>query len=215
MNACLVGNVCAPVLTGMFGDRERALQVNPRPAIRSTRASSTRCRVRACGANVGQSAYGAAKAAIANLTVVTALEARRYGVAVNAISPLAVTRISEDFFGGEKADDPALDPARSSEVVAWLHSPDSAWLTGQILRVNGDALSRIEGFAETLAHYHAKDGAFAAVLRDRPGGELAVRHITARTGRTVADGLASFRERKSAAEILQRALDELEDHPVG
>jgi NAD(P)-dependent dehydrogenase (short-subunit alcohol dehydrogenase family) len=108
--------------------------------------------------NVGQSAYGAAKAAIANLTVVTAMEACRYGVAVNAISPLAVTRISEGFFSGEKADDPALDPARSSDVVAWLQSPDSSWLTGQILRVNGDTLSRIEGFTEAPGRYHAKDG---------------------------------------------------------
>jgi NAD(P)-dependent dehydrogenase (short-subunit alcohol dehydrogenase family) len=108
--------------------------------------------------NVGQSAYGAAKAAIANLTVVTAMEARRYGVAVNAISPLAVTRISEGFFSGEKADDPALDPARSSDVVAWLQSPDSSWLTGQILRVNGDTLSRIESFTEAPGRYHAKDG---------------------------------------------------------
>jgi NAD(P)-dependent dehydrogenase (short-subunit alcohol dehydrogenase family) len=109
--------------------------------------------------NVGQSAYGAAKAAIANLTVVTAMEARRYGVAVNAISPLAVTRISEDFFSGDKADDPALDPARSSDVVAWMQSPESSWLTGQILRVNGHMLSRIEGFTEAPARYHAKDGA--------------------------------------------------------
>jgi NAD(P)-dependent dehydrogenase (short-subunit alcohol dehydrogenase family) len=109
--------------------------------------------------NIGQSAYGAAKAAIANLTVVTAMEGRRYGVVVNAISPLAVTRISEGFFSGEKADDPALDPARSSEVVVWLQSPEAAWLTGQILRVNGHQLSRIEGFAEAPARYPAKDGA--------------------------------------------------------
>jgi NAD(P)-dependent dehydrogenase (short-subunit alcohol dehydrogenase family) len=109
--------------------------------------------------NVGQSAYGAAKAAIANLTVVTAMEAGRYGVTVNAISPLAVTRISEDFFSGGKADDPALDPARSSDVVAWLQSSASSWLTGQILRVNGATLSRIEGFTEAPARYDAKDGA--------------------------------------------------------
>lgn len=109
--------------------------------------------------NVGQSAYGAAKAAIANLTIVTAMEAARYGVAVNAISPLAVTRISEGFFSGEKADDPALDPARSSDVVAWLQSPEAGWLTGQILRVNGHTLSRIEGYAEAPGRYHAKDGA--------------------------------------------------------
>jgi NAD(P)-dependent dehydrogenase (short-subunit alcohol dehydrogenase family) len=108
--------------------------------------------------NVGQSAYAAAKAAIANLTVVTAMEMRRYGVAVNAISPLAVTRISEDFFGGSAADNPALNPARSSAVVAWLQSPESRWLTGQILRVDGHKLSRIEGFTEAAGHYHAKDG---------------------------------------------------------
>jgi len=108
--------------------------------------------------NIGQSAYGAAKAAIANLTVVTAMEARRYGVAVNAISPLAVTRISEGFFSSDRANDPALDPARSSEVVAWLQGPEAAWLTGQILRVNGHKLSRIEGFSESIARYHAKDG---------------------------------------------------------
>ena len=107
--------------------------------------------------NVGQSAYGAAKAAIANLTVVSAMEGRRYGVVANAISPLAVTRISEDFFSGEKANDPALDPARSSEVVAWLQSAESSWLTGQILRVDGHKLSRIEGFTEAPSRYHAKD----------------------------------------------------------
>lgn len=107
--------------------------------------------------NVGQAAYGAAKAAIANLTVVTAMEMRRYGVAVNAISPLAVTRISEGFFAGERASDPALDPARSSSVVAWLQSGESSWLTGQILRVDGHKLSRIEGYTEAAHRYHAKD----------------------------------------------------------
>jgi NAD(P)-dependent dehydrogenase (short-subunit alcohol dehydrogenase family) len=108
--------------------------------------------------NVGQCAYGAAKAATANLTVVTALEAQRYGVAVNAISPLAVTRISENFFTTDQANDAALDPARSSPVVAWLQSRQSSWLTGQMLRVNGAQLSRIEGFTEAPGRYHAADG---------------------------------------------------------
>jgi NAD(P)-dependent dehydrogenase (short-subunit alcohol dehydrogenase family) len=107
--------------------------------------------------NVGQSAYGAAKAAIANLTVVTAMEAQRYGVAVNAISPLAMSRMTADVFGS-RADDPALDPARSSAVVAWLQSAQSSWLTGQILRINGDKLTRIQGFSESPGAYHAKDG---------------------------------------------------------
>ncbi|MBX5487991.1 Putative short-chain type dehydrogenase/reductase [Mycolicibacterium hassiacum DSM 44199] len=108
--------------------------------------------------NYGQAAYGAAKAAIANLTVVTAMEGRRYGVTANAISPLAVTRISQDFFKGERAGDPALDPARSSEVVAWLQSAESGWLTGQILRIDGHKLIRIEGYSEAPQRYHAQDG---------------------------------------------------------
>jgi NAD(P)-dependent dehydrogenase (short-subunit alcohol dehydrogenase family) len=108
--------------------------------------------------NVGQSAYGAAKAAIANLTVVTAMEAQRYGVAVNAISPLAASRMTVDVFA-DRADDPALHPARSSAVVAWLQSAQSSWLTGQILRIDGDKLTRIRGFTEFPGAYHAKDSA--------------------------------------------------------
>jgi NAD(P)-dependent dehydrogenase (short-subunit alcohol dehydrogenase family) len=108
--------------------------------------------------NVGQSAYGAAKAGIANLTLVTALEMRRYHVTVNAISPLAATRISEDFFGRDRLAEPALDPARCSPVVAWLQSPASSWLTGQILRIDGHRLSRIHGFSEAAQDYHANDG---------------------------------------------------------
>ncbi len=107
--------------------------------------------------NIGQSAYGAAKAAIANLTVVTAMETRRYGVSANAISPLAATRISEGFFGN-RVDDPGLDPARSSALVAWLQSAQSSWLTGQIIRVDGHRLSRIQGFAEAPHSYHANNG---------------------------------------------------------
>lgn len=107
--------------------------------------------------NVGQSAYSAAKGAIASLTLVAALEMRRYGVTVNAISPLAVTRMSADIFA-DRADDPAMDPARSSALVAWLQSAEASWLTGQILRINGDKLSRIEGFNEAANCYHAKNG---------------------------------------------------------
>lgn len=47
-------------------------------------------------------------------------------------------------------------------MVAWLQGPESGWLTGQILRVNGHKLSRIDGFTESIARYHAKDGAALA-----------------------------------------------------
>ncbi|WP_370331509.1 SDR family NAD(P)-dependent oxidoreductase [Mycolicibacterium hippocampi] len=108
--------------------------------------------------NIGQSAYGAAKAAVANFTTAVALEGHRYGVTANAISPLAMSRMTEQLFA-DRAGDPALDPGRSSAVVAWLQSVESAWLTGQILRINGDMLTRIHGFTEGLSRYHAADGA--------------------------------------------------------
>ena len=44
--------------------------------------------------NAGQSNYGAAKAAIAALTLVAADELQRYGVRANAIAPIARTRLT-------------------------------------------------------------------------------------------------------------------------
>ena len=46
--------------------------------------------------NIGQSNYGAAKAGIAAFTVITSQELGRYGVTVNAISPDARTRLTEN-----------------------------------------------------------------------------------------------------------------------
>jgi NAD(P)-dependent dehydrogenase (short-subunit alcohol dehydrogenase family) len=109
--------------------------------------------------NVGQAAYGAAKAAIINLTVTTALEAARYGVTANAISPLAVTRMSEQAFAG--ADEERvqqLDPGSASPVVAWLASDDSSWLTGQVLRIDGGILRRMNGWQASPRHYVAPGG---------------------------------------------------------
>ena len=45
-------------------------------------------------ANAGQANYGAAKAGIAAITEVAALELERYGVRVNAIAPVARTRLT-------------------------------------------------------------------------------------------------------------------------
>lgn len=106
--------------------------------------------------NVGQSAYGAAKAAIAGLTLTTALEAQRYGVTANAISPIAATRLSADVLSGPAV--PHLDPSHSSPVVAWLASDESAWLTGQVLRIEGDRLIRMSGWSAAPGSYRARTG---------------------------------------------------------
>ena len=93
--------------------------------------------------NIGQSAYGAAKAAIANLTIVTTLEMRRYDVTANAISPVAATRITATVGTADVSDGwHRMDPGNASPVVAYLASETSGWLTGQVLRVDGNTVRR-------------------------------------------------------------------------
>jgi NAD(P)-dependent dehydrogenase (short-subunit alcohol dehydrogenase family) len=98
---------------------------------------------------VGQANYGAAKSAIAGMTTIVALEMERYGVTANAISPIAATRMTQSA-GMVEADAPVgwdrLDPGNASPVVAWLASEDSGWLSGAILRIDGNTVSRVDGY---------------------------------------------------------------------
>ena len=103
--------------------------------------------------NVGQTNYGSAKAGIASFTVIAAMELGRYGVNVNAIAPVARTRMTENLMGGSavKADQDAakfdaLDPANISPLVCWLGSPESKGVTGQVFLVAGDRIGVAEGW---------------------------------------------------------------------
>jgi NAD(P)-dependent dehydrogenase (short-subunit alcohol dehydrogenase family) len=103
--------------------------------------------------NIGQSNYGAAKAGIASLTIITAMEMERYGVTANAVSPLARTRMTEGLGGMPR---PALgfdpyDPGNTSPVVAYLCSHQSGWLSGSVLRVVGDTVQVLTGWASDPA----------------------------------------------------------------
>jgi len=100
--------------------------------------------------SVGQSAYSAAKAAIAALTLVQAAELARYGITANAIAPSARTRMTETAFA-EMMRAPAdgfdaMDPANVSPLVAWLASTESKDVTGQVFEVAGGALSVADGW---------------------------------------------------------------------
>jgi NAD(P)-dependent dehydrogenase (short-subunit alcohol dehydrogenase family) len=98
--------------------------------------------------NVGQANYGSAKGAIATLAGIVALEMERYGVTANAISPIAATRVLATI--GRAADQDAewdpLDPANASPVVAWLCSEESGWLSGAVLRIDGNTVRRVNGW---------------------------------------------------------------------
>jgi NAD(P)-dependent dehydrogenase (short-subunit alcohol dehydrogenase family) len=99
---------------------------------------------------VGQANYGAAKAGIVSLTTIAALEMRRYGVTVNAISPIAATRMTAGTSIGPSGATPgfdAMDPANASPVVVYLASDAAGWLTGQVLRIDGHRVQRLRGWA--------------------------------------------------------------------
>ncbi|MFC7753429.1 SDR family oxidoreductase [Tsukamurella soli] len=103
--------------------------------------------------NAGQANYGAAKAGIAALTLVAADELDRYGVRVNAIAPIARTRLTlatpgmNALFAAEIPEgefDP-FSPANISPLVAYLAGPNCK-LTGKVFAVQGGAISELAGW---------------------------------------------------------------------
>ena len=98
--------------------------------------------------NVGQSNYGAAKAAIAGLTLIAAQELQRYGVTVNCLAPNARTRMTEETFGElpapEEGEFDPLDPANMSPLVVALAADEAQDITGQCFFVWGGAVNVLQ-----------------------------------------------------------------------
>ncbi|MFC9834054.1 SDR family oxidoreductase [Rhodococcus sp. NPDC127530] len=125
--------------------------------------------------NAGQGNYGAAKAGIAALTLVAADELERYGVRVNAIAPIARTRLTlatpgmgalfaEDMPEGEFD---AFSPANISPLVARLADANCK-ITGKVFAVQGGAISELAGWHDVTTI--ESDGPWTvADLADRLG----------------------------------------------
>jgi NAD(P)-dependent dehydrogenase (short-subunit alcohol dehydrogenase family) len=95
--------------------------------------------------NVGQANYGAAKAGIAMLTIITAQELGRYGVTVNCIAPNARTRMTESAFElpSDEGGFDALAPRNSTPIVVALCADEAQSITGQVFHVFGGAVNML------------------------------------------------------------------------
>jgi NAD(P)-dependent dehydrogenase (short-subunit alcohol dehydrogenase family) len=105
--------------------------------------------------NVGQTAYGAAKAGIAAMTIIHSLELGRLGVRVNAIAPGGMTRM----VGTIRPDAPppkhpeeytefdGMNPGNSAPMVVWLASDEAMHVTGQVFRAVGNNITHYQPWA--------------------------------------------------------------------
>ena len=105
--------------------------------------------------SLGQSAYSTAKGGIATLTLVQAAELARYGITANALAPNARTRMTESVFAAEmNRTENGFDiyaPENTAPLVAWLVSPESAAVTGQVFELKGGRLHLSQGWTDSPA----------------------------------------------------------------
>ena len=117
--------------------------------------------------NVGQSNYGACKAAVAAMAIIIGQEMKKYGVTANAIAPVARTRLTVDATPQTAAAMPAVkqgqfdpfSPAHVAPLVAWLGSDDAKDVHGEVFRVGMGRVWLMRGW-HSVAQIAAAPGTF-------------------------------------------------------
>ncbi|MDQ1538778.1 MAG: hypothetical protein QOE58_3171 [Actinomycetota bacterium] len=89
--------------------------------------------------NFGQTNYGAAKAGLYGLTRNLAIEGAGHGILVNAIAPIAATRMTKDILGDLAAK---VSPESVSPLVAYL-GHEECMVSGHVYSVAGGRVARI------------------------------------------------------------------------
>jgi NAD(P)-dependent dehydrogenase (short-subunit alcohol dehydrogenase family) len=114
--------------------------------------------------NVGQTNYGAAKAGIAAFTIIAARELRRYGVTVNAISPTALTRMTEGLRQLTPEEAAIRAPKWVSPTVVYLASEEAQDITGRVIQAGLGRIAVCEGWRRGTEVAQVADPATAGSL---------------------------------------------------
>jgi NAD(P)-dependent dehydrogenase (short-subunit alcohol dehydrogenase family) len=96
--------------------------------------------------NVGQANYGTAKMGITALTIIASRELEKYGVTVNAIAPIAQTRLTERLRDVTPEEAQRRDPKWVSPLVCWLASEQSQKVTGRVFEAGGGIIAVAEAW---------------------------------------------------------------------
>jgi NAD(P)-dependent dehydrogenase (short-subunit alcohol dehydrogenase family) len=110
--------------------------------------------------NIGQTNYAAAKAGIAAMTRVWSMELQSIGVRVNAIAPVAKTRLTVSTFGEIDTSAESFDrmnPANIAPLSVFLASDLSNDISGEVFGILGGDLERHLPWspAKTISQEHA------------------------------------------------------------
>jgi NAD(P)-dependent dehydrogenase (short-subunit alcohol dehydrogenase family) len=98
--------------------------------------------------NVGQTNYAAAKAGIAAMTLVNAIELGQYGVRANCIAPMAMSRLVAlvPAMRSQLDGNPDFDAAKISPLVVALASPGCPF-NGQVFSAHGTTVGIYQGWS--------------------------------------------------------------------
>lgn len=88
--------------------------------------------------NFGQANYAAAKLGLVGMANTLAIEGAKYGITVNAVSPVAATQMTSGMLPTGELFDPAFVSAAVVHMVS-----EECRTSGEIIRVGGGAIARV------------------------------------------------------------------------
>ena len=173
--------------------------------------------------NFGQSNYAAAKAGIYGFTRTAAIELQKHRITVNALAPIAKTRMTEDLPMFQSAGD-TMTPDHVAPAALFLASDLCADRTGHVLAVAGQQghAGEVDGESERGDAHHGRcfrsaagEGA-AEHLQQRPGGQCQLQPA-GQAGRAllVAGGLAHCEQSHAVDGGIGKHVQRVGDQPGG